>query len=157
MPPGASLAGRQDQQSSSDIKFIQIDQQEKPKPHSDFMLNQEALNILESEQKNRYYKMVRVMRQTDEDQNNEMPQLRNNNSQPYFLEDEDGSQIEEKVPHNVIQDYLPIYQLNNDQNKMAPNTLNQSANKTKGQNVGTGLDQSDSAANGAFNISQFQL
>lgn len=120
------------------------------------MLNQEALNILESEQKNRYYKMVRVMRQTDEA---EMPQLRNNNSQPYFLEDEDGSQIEEKVPHNVIQDYLPIYQLNNDQNKMATNALSQSANKTQGgQNLTAGREKSDSAANtGPFNINKFQL
>lgn len=58
--------------------------------------------------------MVRVMRQTDEDQNNEMPQLRNNNSQPYFLDDEVDSEIEQKVPQKVIQDYQPIYQMNND-------------------------------------------
>lgn len=43
--PAENLHGYPDQQS--EIKFIQLDQQDKPKPHSDFMLNQEALNIVE--------------------------------------------------------------------------------------------------------------
>ena len=33
-----------------------------------------------------------------------MPHVRNN-SQPYFLTDDVDSEIEKKVPHNVIQDY----------------------------------------------------
>ena len=120
-PPAENLHGYQDQHSVSEIKFIQIDQQDKPKPHSDFMLNQEALNIVESDNR-KFVKMVRVMRKTDEDQNNEMPHVRNN-SQPYFLGDEVDSEIEHKVPSNVVQDYQPIYQLN-DQNKLnAPNTM----------------------------------
>ena len=67
------------------------------------MLNQEAMNIVEQDNR-KFVKMVRVTRNADEDQNNEMPHVRNN-SQPYFLTDDVDSEIEKKVPHNVIQDY----------------------------------------------------
>lgn len=107
--------------------------------------------MLEAEQR-KYVKMVRVVRKTDEDQNNEMTQLRNNNSQPYFLDqDEDDPEIDQQVPHNVIQDYMPIYQLNNEQNKNQTNAVvNQPAQKNAG-------NQNNDAPpiGGGFNFSQF--
>lgn len=60
------------------------------------MMNQEATNIVEQDNRT-FVKMVRVMRKTDDDHCKEMPYARNN-SQPYFVDDETGSEIEQMVP-----------------------------------------------------------